>query len=87
VKSVDLVTSHLKELSLNQSVGGPISSVSSNPTQPMDVHSVQSSTNTNGNHQLGGNTKKGCGKNCRGGKNSNKPKDNGYNEKLNNNVG
>jgi hypothetical protein len=44
VKSTDSVTSHLKELSLNQSVGGPTSSVSSNPTQSTDVHSVQSST-------------------------------------------
>jgi hypothetical protein len=33
VKSTDSVTSHLKDLSLNQSVGGPTSSVSSNPTQ------------------------------------------------------
>jgi hypothetical protein len=32
VKSADSVTSHLKELSLNQSAGGPTSSVSSNPT-------------------------------------------------------
>jgi hypothetical protein len=32
VKSADSVTIHLKELSLNQSAGGPTSSVSSNPT-------------------------------------------------------
>jgi hypothetical protein len=40
VKSTDSVTSHLKELSLNQSAGGPTSSVSSNPTQSVDVHSM-----------------------------------------------
>jgi hypothetical protein len=48
VKSTDSVTNQLKELSLSQSVGGPTSSVSSNPTQSTDVHSVQSSTNLNG---------------------------------------
>jgi hypothetical protein len=87
VKSADLVTSQLKELSLNQSVGGPTSSVSSTPTQSVDVHSVQSSTNPNGNQQPGGNKKKGRGNNRKGGKNNNKPKDNGNNEKSNNNVG
>jgi hypothetical protein len=87
VKSADSVTSHLKELSLNQSIGGPTSSVSSNPTQSVDVHSVQSSTDPNGNQQPGGNKKKGCNNNRKGGKNNNKPKDNGNNEKMNNNVG
>jgi hypothetical protein len=86
VKSADSVTNHLKELSLNQSVGGSASYVSSNPTQSVDVHSVQSSSQPNGNQQLGGNKKKGCN-NRKGGKNGNKPKDNGNNEKMNNNVG
>jgi hypothetical protein len=76
----------MKELSLNQSAGGPTSSVSSNPTQSVDVHSVQSSANPNGNQQPGGNKKKGRN-NRKGGKNGNKPKDNGNNEKTNNNVG
>jgi hypothetical protein len=40
VKSVDSVTNHMKELSLNHFVGGPTLFVSSNPTQSMDVHSV-----------------------------------------------
>jgi hypothetical protein len=67
LKSADSVTSHLKELSLNQSIGGPTSSVSSNPTQSADVHSVQSSTSHNGNQQPGGNKKKGHNNNCKGG--------------------
>jgi hypothetical protein len=60
--------------------------VSSNPTQLVDVLSVQSSANTNGNQQLGGNKKKGHN-NCKGGKNNNKLKDNDNNEKTNNNAG
>jgi hypothetical protein len=52
--------------------------VSSNPTQSEDVHSVQSSANPNGNRQPGENKKKGCN-NHKGGKNCNKPKDNGNN--------
>jgi hypothetical protein len=87
VKYADSVTSHLKELSLNQSVGGPNYSVSSTPTQSTDVHSMQSSTNPNGNQKLEGNKKKGRGNNHRGGKNNSKPKDNGNNERSNNNVG
>jgi hypothetical protein len=87
VKCADSVTSHLKELSLNQSAGGPCSFVSSNHTQSMDVHSMQSLTGPNGNQQPGGNKKKGCNNNHKGGKNINKPKDNGNNEKTNNNVG
>jgi hypothetical protein len=89
VKSTDLVTIQLKELSLNQSVGGKALSVSSTPTQSVDVHSVQSSTNPNGNQQPGGNKRKGCGNNRKGGRNNNnnKPKDNVNNEKSNNNVG
>jgi hypothetical protein len=86
IKSTDSVTNHLKELSLNQSAGGPASSVSSNPTQSMDVHSMQSSTDPNGNQQPGRNKKKGHNNNRKGGKNTNKPKDNGNNEKTNNNV-
>jgi hypothetical protein len=86
VKSTDSVTSHLKELSLNQFVGGPTSSVSSNPTQSTDVHFMQSSTSPNGNQQPDKNKKKGRNNNRKGGKN-NKPKDNGNNEKMNNNVG
>jgi hypothetical protein len=58
VKSADSMTSHLKELSLNQSAGRPTSSVSSNPTHSVDVHSMQSSTDPNGNQQLGRNKKK-----------------------------
>jgi hypothetical protein len=86
VKSTDSVTNQLKELSLSQSAGGPASSVSSNPTQSADVHSVQSSTNPNGNQQPGGNKKKGRN-NRKGGKNGNKPKDNNNNEKMGSNVG
>jgi hypothetical protein len=48
---------------------------------------VQSSTNPNGNQQLGGNKKKGHGKNSKGEKNNNKHKDTDNNEKSNNNVG
>jgi hypothetical protein len=40
-KYVDLVKSQLKELSLNQSIGGQASSVSSTPTHSTYVHSVQ----------------------------------------------
>jgi hypothetical protein len=87
VKSIDLVTSHLKELSLNQSARGPNFFVSSNPTESTDVHSVQLSTDPNGNQQPDRNKKKGHNNNCKGGKNNNKPKDNGNNEKTNNNVG
>jgi hypothetical protein len=50
VNSADLMTNQLKELSLSQSVGGPASFVSSNPTQSTNVHSVQLSTNPNGSH-------------------------------------
>jgi hypothetical protein len=86
VKSVDSAMSHLKTLSLNQSAGGPASSVSSNPTQSKDVHSVQSSKNPNGDQQLGGNKRKGRN-NRKGGKNGNKPKDKDNNGKPNDNVG
>jgi hypothetical protein len=86
VNSIDMVTSHLKELSLNMSARGPASSVSSNPTQSADVHYVQSSANPNGNQQPGENKKKEHN-NRKGGKNNNKPNDNGDNEKMNNNVG
>jgi hypothetical protein len=87
VKSADSETRHLKELSLNQSAGGPASYVSYNPTQSVDVHYVQSSTGPNGNQQSSGNKKKGRNNNNKGGKNNNKPKDNGNNERMNNNVG
>jgi hypothetical protein len=87
VKSIDSMTSHLKELSLNQYTRGPNSSVSSNPTHSVDVHSMKSSTGPNGNQQLGGNKKKRCNNNRTGGKNNNKPNNNGNNEKTNNNVG
>jgi hypothetical protein len=86
VKSLDSVTSHLKELYLNESAGGPALSVSSNPTQSMNIHSVQLSADPNGNQQPGGNKNK-ARNNCKGGKNNNKPKENGNNEKTNNNVG
>jgi hypothetical protein len=76
----------MKELSLNQSKGGPNMSMSSNPTQLTDVHSVQSSTNPNGKKKPGGNKKKGHN-NRKGVKNGNKPKENGNNEKMNDNVG
>jgi hypothetical protein len=89
VKSTDLMTSQLKELSLSQSVGGQALSVSSTPTQSADMHFVQSSTNPNGNQQLGGNKKKGCGNNRKAGRNNNnnKPKHNINNDRSNNNVG
>jgi hypothetical protein len=87
VKYAESVTSHLKDLSLNQYAGGPASFLSSNPTQSTDVRSVQSSTSPNGRQQPGGSKKKGHNNNRRGGKNNNKPKDNGNNEKMNNNVG
>jgi hypothetical protein len=48
---------------------------------------VQSSTNQNGNQQLGRNKKKGCNNNSKGGKNNNKPKDNSNIVKMNTNVG
>jgi hypothetical protein len=85
VKYADSVTSHLKELSLNQSIGGPTSSVSSTPTNLVDVHSMQSSSNLNGKQQPGPSSNHSS--NHRGGKNNNKPKENGNNEKSNNNVG
>jgi hypothetical protein len=87
VKYVDSMKIQLKELSLNQSIGGPTSPMSSTLTQSADVHSVKSSKNPNGNHQPGGNKNKGHGNNRRGGKNNNKPKENDNNEKSNNNVG
>jgi hypothetical protein len=86
VNSAESVTNQLKELSLSQSVGGPNSSVSSNPTQSANVHFVQLSANQNGNQQPGGNNKKGHN-NRKGGKNGNKPKDNNNNEKTSNNAG
>jgi hypothetical protein len=67
-KSTYLVTNQLKELSLSQSVGGQSLSMSSTPTQSVDVHYVQSSTNLNGNQQPGGNKRKGCGNNHKGGR-------------------
>jgi hypothetical protein len=82
-----MVTCQLKELSLNQSIGGPSSFLSFTPIQWVDVHFVQSSTKPNCNQQLGGNKKKGRGNNHKGGKNSNKPKNNVNNEKLNNHDG
>jgi hypothetical protein len=87
--SIDLVTNQLKELSLRQFVKGQASSVSSTPTQLMDFHYVQSSSNPNGNHQLGGNKRKGRGNNrkCGRNNNNNKPKDNANNDISNNNVG
>jgi hypothetical protein len=83
VKSTNSVTNQLKELSLSP-VGGPASSVSSNPTKSVDVHSVQLSTNPNGSQPPGGNKKKGRN-NPKDGKNGNKSKDN--NEKMGNSVG
>jgi hypothetical protein len=86
VKFEDTVTNQLKELSLSQSIGGPASSVSSNPTQLAYVHSVKSPTNPNGIQQPGGNKKKGCN-NYKGGKNGNESKDNNNNEKTGSNDG
>jgi hypothetical protein len=85
VKSTDSTMSHLKNLSLNQSTGGPTSSVSSNPTQSTDVHSVQSSKNRNGGQQPGRNKRKGRN-NHKGGKNGSKPKDKDNNGKSNDNA-
>jgi hypothetical protein len=59
----------------------------SNPTQSIDVHSVQSSISPNGNQQPGRNKKKGRNNNRNSGKNNNKSKDNSNNERMNNNVG
>jgi hypothetical protein len=84
VKSVDSLTNQLKELSLIQFARELTSSVPSNPTQSIYVHSVQSLTNLNGSQQLGGNKKKGRN-NRKGGKNGNKAKD--INEKMGINVG
>jgi hypothetical protein len=84
VKSTDSVTDQLKEFSLSQSIGGPTSSVYSNPTQSVDVHLVKSLANPNGNQQPGGNKKKGHN-NHKVGENSNKPKD--TNENIGSNVG
>jgi hypothetical protein len=84
-KSIDLVTNQLKGLSLNHLVAGQASASSSTPTQLVDVHSVQSSTNPNGNQQLGGNRRKGRGNNQKGGKNNNKAKDDTNNDRSNNN--
>jgi hypothetical protein len=90
VNSMELVTNQLKELSLSQSVGGQYSYVSSTPTQSVDVHFVQWSSNPNGNQQPRGNKRKGHGNNCKGERNNNnnnKPKDNVNNDISNNNVG
>jgi len=86
VNYADSTMSHLKTLSLNQSVGGPSSSMSSNPTQSVDVHSMQSSKKPNGDQQPDGNKRK-CRNNCKGGKNGNKPKEKDINGKKNDNVG
>jgi hypothetical protein len=43
--STDLVMNQLKDLSLSQVVAGKYSSMSSTPTQSVDVHYVQSSSN------------------------------------------
>jgi hypothetical protein len=80
VKYIDSVTICLKDLSLNQSARGTTSSVSSNPTYSVDVHTMQSSTKPNGSQQPGENKNKGCNNNRKGGKNNNKPKENGNNE-------
>jgi hypothetical protein len=62
--------------------------MSSTLTQSENVHSLQSSTNSNGNQQPGGNKRKGCGNNCNDGRNNdNKPKDNTNNDRLKFNVG
>jgi hypothetical protein len=58
-KPIDLVTNQSKDFSLRNFVVGQASSLSSTPTQSVYVHFVQSSTNPNGNQQLGGNRKKG----------------------------
>jgi hypothetical protein len=69
-----------------KSVGGPTSSGSSKPTQLVDVHSVQSSNNPNGDQQLDRNKWK-CRNNHKGGKNNNnKPKDKYNNGKHNDNA-
>jgi hypothetical protein len=86
-KTTDQVMNQLKDLSLNQSVAGQ-AKASSSTTPSVDVHSVQSSSNPNGNQQPGGNKRKGRGNNHKGGKNNNnKAKDNNNNDKSNNNVG
>lgn len=84
-KSTNLVTNQLKDLSLSQYVARQDSASSS--TQSTDVHSIQSSTNLNGNQQTRGNIKKGWGSNHKDGKNNDKAKDNTNNDRSNNNAG
>jgi hypothetical protein len=59
---------------------------SSKPTLSVDVHSVQSSKNPNGDQQPNGNKRKGKN-NCKGGKKNNKPKEKDNNGKYNVNAG
>jgi hypothetical protein len=61
--------------------------VSSNPIHLVEINSVQSLIDPNGNQQPRGNNKKGRNNNSKGGKNNNKPKENGNNERTNKNVG
>jgi len=67
-------------------VGGPASSGSSKPTQSVDVHSLQSLKNPNGDQEPYGNKKKGQNYH-KGGKNNNKPKNKDNNGKHNDNIG
>jgi hypothetical protein len=83
-KTTDLVMNQLKYLSLNPYVAGQ-ATTSSSTTPSVDVHSVQSSSNPNGDQQPRGNKKKGRGNNHKGGKN-NKAKDNNNNDKSNSNA-
>jgi hypothetical protein len=53
--SIDLVANQLKDLSLSQPIVEKYLALSSTPTQSAGVHYVQSSTNPNGDQQLGGN--------------------------------
>jgi hypothetical protein len=81
VKSTDLVTNQLKDLSLRQPIVGKALASSSTLTQSTDVYSIQSSTNPNGNQQLGGIRRKGRDNNRKGGKNNNKSKDDTNNDR------
>jgi hypothetical protein len=72
--------------SATKSGRGSTSSASSKPTQLVDVHSVQSSKNSNGDQQTDGNKRKGRN-NRKGGKNGNKPNKKDNNGKHNDNVG
>jgi hypothetical protein len=88
VKYAESVTSHLKELSLNQPMQeGQLHLCLPIPlSRWMYILCNRRPTQMVTNNQAGI-RRKGHNNNRKGGKNNNKPKDNGNNEKMNNNVG